>query len=67
MDLTVAQLKNGSVIYRKVSNQVQFRLEVFLKERRSVSETWESAGGGAAAPPEPSTPKQPWTGTAEPE
>jgi hypothetical protein len=41
LDLSTAQLQNGSVIYRKVTSQVRFRLEVFLKGRRSVSETWE--------------------------
>ncbi len=56
MDLTAEQLRNGSVIYRKVSGQVRFRLEVFIKERRSVSETWERAVSAGEAPPEPVSP-----------
>jgi hypothetical protein len=33
-----------------VTDRVKFRLEVFLKSRRSVSETWE-LGASAASPP----------------
>ncbi len=45
MDLTPSQLQSASVVYRRVNSQVRFRLEVLLKDRRSVSETWESPGG----------------------
>jgi hypothetical protein len=48
LDLSREQLRNGSVTYRKMSEQVRFRLEVILKNRHSVSETWE---GGAARGP----------------
>lgn len=44
--LTPAQLRIGSVTYRKVTNQVRFRLEVVLKGHRTVSEGWESAATG---------------------
>jgi hypothetical protein len=49
LDLTAVQLQRGSVIYRKLTNQVRFRLEVFLKQGRSVSETWDAAGRAAAS------------------
>ena len=48
MDLTPAQLESASVAYRRVNSQVRFRLEVLLKDRRSVSETWESPAGAGA-------------------
>lgn len=35
------QLQNGSVIYRRASGDIKFRLEVFARERVSVSETAE--------------------------
>ncbi len=38
VDLDVAQLQNPSVFYRNMSPSVRFRLEVFTKERNSVSE-----------------------------
>ncbi|MBI3681967.1 MAG: hypothetical protein HY235_16415 [Acidobacteria bacterium] len=41
VDLDVAQLNNPSVFYRHMTGVVQFRLEVFTKERISVSETLE--------------------------
>jgi hypothetical protein len=44
--LTPAQLRIGSVTYRKVSNQVRFRLEVVLKGHRTVSEGWEFGDTG---------------------
>ncbi|MGD0015022.1 MAG: hypothetical protein ABSD56_11470 [Bryobacteraceae bacterium] len=55
LDLTAAQLQRGSVIYRKLTNQVRFRLEVFLKQGRSVSEIWEAprAASGASRPVQP--------------
>ena len=49
VDLDVGHLRNGSVIYRRASEDVGFRLEVFTKENVSVSETIqfqsEPAGG----------------------
>jgi hypothetical protein len=41
VDLDVAQLQNPSVFYRNMSSAVKFRLEVFTKERNTVSETLE--------------------------
>jgi hypothetical protein len=41
VDLDVAQLQNPSVFYKHLSNVVQFRLEVFVKDKNSVSETLE--------------------------
>ena len=49
LELSPEQLKSGSVIYRRLSGQVRFRLEVFLKGRRSVSETWDSGPRRAAS------------------
>lgn len=43
VDLSMSQLRAGSVIYRRISAQVKFRLEVVLKDKRSVSETWEGS------------------------
>ncbi|MCP5112382.1 MAG: hypothetical protein GY953_16275 [bacterium] len=49
VDLDIGHLHNGSVIYRRVSGDVDFRLEVFTDEQVSVSETirfrTEAAGG----------------------
>jgi hypothetical protein len=42
MELDAAQLRSGSVIYRRMTTQVRFRLEVMLQEKRSVSESWEA-------------------------
>jgi len=42
LELTNEQLRSGSVAYRKVSSHVRFRVEVFLKQNRSISESWES-------------------------
>ena len=39
VDLRAADLKNGSVLVRKVSNQVEFRLEVFQNQNLWISET----------------------------
>ena len=39
VSLDAGHLRNGSVIYRRVSDSVQFRLEVFPKQKISVSET----------------------------
>jgi len=44
--LTPAQLRIGSVTYRKVTNQVRFRLEIVLKGHGAVSEGWASADTG---------------------
>jgi hypothetical protein len=49
LELSSEQLKSGSVIYRKMTPQVRFRLEVFLGGGRSVSETWDSGLAAAAA------------------
>ncbi|RPJ81036.1 MAG: hypothetical protein EHM13_11105, partial [Acidobacteria bacterium] len=43
LDLSAAQLRAGSVIYRRVTSRVRFRLEVLLKDKRTVSETWDLA------------------------
>jgi hypothetical protein len=39
VDLDLANLRNGSVIYRRASDDVDFRLEVSVGPRVSVSET----------------------------
>lgn len=39
VNLDIGHLRHGSVIYRKGSNDVQFRLELFVKDKSSVSET----------------------------
>lgn len=44
--LTRGQLQTGAVTYRRLSDRVQFRLEVFLHARRSVSEMWEPGPAG---------------------
>jgi hypothetical protein len=41
VDLDVAQLQNGSLIYRNSSNAVRFRLTVYPKARLTVTETVE--------------------------
>jgi len=41
VSLDAGHLRNGSVIYRRVSDSIQFRLEVFPKQKVSVSETVE--------------------------
>jgi len=41
LELDGAQLRSGSVIYRRVSGPVRFRLELYLKGNRSLSEAWE--------------------------
>jgi hypothetical protein len=40
VQMDVPQLQNGSVLYRHVAPEVQFKLEIFLKEQRSVVETY---------------------------
>jgi hypothetical protein len=49
LELSPDQLKSGSVIYRRMTAQVRFRLEVFLKGGRSVSETWDSSLSAAVS------------------
>jgi hypothetical protein len=51
MDLTPSQLQSASVVYRRVNSQVRFRLEILLRDRRSVSETWEPPGGAFTMEP----------------
>lgn len=47
--LDESQLRNGTVIYRRMAGPIQFRLEVILRGgNRSVSESWE-----AKPPPAP--------------
>lgn len=43
VELDLGHLRHGSVIYRSSSDQVQFRLEVFLTDSQSVSESIEFA------------------------
>ncbi len=43
LDLSASDLRNGAVAYHRMSEHVQFRLEVFLPGRRSISETWDSS------------------------
>ncbi len=50
VNLDAAQLQNGSVIYRRTSNDVKFRLEVFARDRVSVVETADFKGAAEAAP-----------------
>ncbi|HVX67716.1 MAG TPA: hypothetical protein VHA11_13985 [Bryobacteraceae bacterium] len=49
IELSSEQLRSGSVIYRKMNPHVRFRLEVFLKGGRSVSETWDSGRPGGTS------------------
>ena len=41
VELDPTQLQNGSVIYRKLSDRVRFRLEVFPRDRVAVTESVE--------------------------
>ena len=55
VELDIGHLQNGSVIYRRVSTDVSFRLEVFTDLRSSVAETVEfrtiaTEDNGAAQP-----------------
>ena len=45
VELDVGHLRNGSVIYRRATDDVQFRLEIFTKQKVSVSETIEFQAG----------------------
>jgi hypothetical protein len=40
VQMDVPQLQNGTVLYRHVAPEIHFKLEVFLKEQRSVVETY---------------------------
>jgi len=50
------QLQNGSVMYRRVTGPVRFRLEVHLRQNRVLSESWE-----APIPQQPPSSPQPQT------
>jgi hypothetical protein len=41
VQLDADQLRNGSVVYRRASNEVRFRLEVQTGDRTLVAETME--------------------------
>lgn len=41
LDLSAAQLRDGSVIYRRLTPEVRLKLEVFVSEKSSVAETWD--------------------------
>ncbi len=49
LELDANQLQIGSVIYKKVTATVKFRLEVFTRDRTSVVETWEFKDADAKA------------------
>ncbi len=53
IEQAVLRRQGFSVTYHRVTDRVAFRLEVFLKNRRSVSETWEFGGSGPAPPETP--------------
>jgi hypothetical protein len=53
IEQAVLRRQGFSVTYHRVTDRVTFRLEVFLKNRRSVSESWEFGGSGAAVPETP--------------
>ena len=40
VQMDVPQLQNGTILYRHVAPEIHFKLEVFLKEQRSVVETY---------------------------
>jgi hypothetical protein len=44
VDLDPGQLQTGSVVYHHNSNHVRFRLEVYAKDRDSLTETHEWSG-----------------------
>jgi hypothetical protein len=46
VNLDTAQLQNGSVIYRRSTGDVRFRLEVFARDRVTVAETAEFRESG---------------------
>lgn len=52
VDLSPEDLKRGGVLYRNNTGNVQFRLEVFPRERNGVSESLElKLLDGSATPP----------------
>jgi hypothetical protein len=53
IEQAVLRRQGFSVTYHRVTDRVTFRMEVFLKNRRSVSETWEFGGSGPATPETP--------------
>jgi hypothetical protein len=53
LGLSRDELREGSVTYHKSSSHVRFRLEVFLKGGRGVSESWESATPAPVVTPPP--------------
>jgi hypothetical protein len=53
IEQAVLRRQGFSVTYHRVTDRVTFRLEVFLKNRRSISETWEFGGSGSAPPETP--------------
>lgn len=55
IELPVLQSQGFGVTYHRVTDRVKFRLEVFLKSGRSVSETWEL--GASSAPPPAEAPR----------
>lgn len=56
------QLQNGSVMYRRMTGPVRFRLEVYLKENRVLSESWETP-----SPPQPASSPQPQIASPRPQ
>lgn len=48
VELDAGHLRYGSVIYRKQSDRVAFRLDVFIGDRQSVSESLEYPAAGKA-------------------
>lgn len=40
LELTSAQLRNGSVTYHRLTDDVRLRLEIFVRDNVSVGETW---------------------------
>ena len=40
VQMDIPQLQNGTVLYRHVAPEIHFKLEVFMKEQRSVVETY---------------------------
>ena len=40
VQMDVPQLQNGTVLYRHVAPEIHFKLEIFMKEQRSVVETY---------------------------
>lgn len=49
VDLDLGHLRYGSVIYRKQSDKVKFRLDIFLRDHQAVSESIEYPDSGRPA------------------